>query len=34
MEIEKKLLFGIGFEHLNEGDAFKDVSIDGRIILK
>jgi hypothetical protein len=33
-EIEKKYLFGIWFENLNEGDAFKDVSIYGRIILK
>jgi hypothetical protein len=33
-EIEKKYLFGIWFENLNEEYAFKDVSIDGRIILK
>jgi len=33
-EIQKKHLFGILFENLNEGDAFGDVSKDGRIILK
>ena len=33
-ETEKKYLFGIWFENLKEKHEFKDVSIDGGIILK